>query len=154
MSKFDYESMVQRALRRVVVDSLKIAAQQGLGSTNHFYISFQTDRPDVHLSDRLRGKHPEEMTIVLQHQFWNLTIDETQFSVSLSFDGEDETLTVPLVAVTRFLDPYVKFGLEFAPEEGPQDKTRKAPTKTTPEETDSDSGSKDNVVKLDRFRKK
>lgn len=155
MARFDYESMVQKALRGVVFESLKEVETGGLSGSHHFYITFQTDRPDVKMSQVLRDQHPEEITIVLQHQFWNLKVDPNVFSVTLSFDGRDEHLTVPIAAVTRFLDPYVKFGLEFAPDDsfgGGDDPSGLKPQEASLKNDKGEVGA--NVITMDQFRKK
>ena len=105
--------MVERALRGVVRDALARLAQEGPRGAHHFYIGFATQMPGVVLPESLRGKYPEEMTIVLQHQFWNLAVHETEFEVELSFDNIPEKLVIPFNAIKGFLDPAVQFGLQF-----------------------------------------
>ncbi|WP_040622062.1 SspB family protein [Rhodovulum sp. PH10] len=109
-----YDILTQDALRGVVRTVLTDAAAKGLPGEHHFYISFDTRAPGVKLSPRLLGQYPEEMTIVLQHQFWDLTVKEDVFEVGLSFNGIPERLVVPLAAIKGFFDPSVQFGLEFA----------------------------------------
>jgi hypothetical protein len=108
-----YDLLVQDALKGVVRRVLSDAAAHGLPGEHHFYISFRTDAPGVEVSHRLIERHPDEMTIVLQHQFWDLIITETSFEVGLSFGGVPERLFVPFDAVTGFWDPAVDFGLKF-----------------------------------------
>src|ERR687893_2749596 len=108
-----YDLLVQDALKGVVRKVLGDAAKDGLPGDHHFYISFRTDFPGVRLSPRLREKYPEDMTIVLQHQFWDLAINEQSLEVGLSFSGVPERLFIPLDAVTGFFDPSVQFGLKF-----------------------------------------
>jgi len=108
-----YDQMVEDALRGVVRKALSEAASQGLPDDHHFYITFDTRHPDVGLSALLRAQYPDEMTIVLQYQFWGLEIGEKDFSVTLSFGGKQERLTVPFAAIKSFADPSVKFGLQF-----------------------------------------
>ena len=108
-----YDLLVQDALKGVVRKVLGDAARDGLPGDHHFYISFRTDFPGVRLSPRLREKYPEDMTIVLQHQFWDLAITEQFLEVGLSFSGVPERLFVPLDALTGFFDPSVQFGLKF-----------------------------------------
>jgi hypothetical protein len=91
------------------------AAQAGLPGEHHFYIAFDTAAPGVRISSRIRQKYPEEMTIVLQHQFWDFIVSDTHFEVSLSFGGIPERLVVPFTAVKGFFDPSVQFGLQFDP---------------------------------------
>lgn len=108
-----YDVLVQQALRGVVRKVLTDGAKDGLPGAHHFYISFDTNAPGAKLSPRLREMYPEEMTVVLQHQFWDLAVSETGFEVSLSFDKIAERLVIPFDAVTGFFDPSVKFGLKF-----------------------------------------
>jgi uncharacterized protein len=108
-----YDLLTQEALRSVLRRVLQDAALSGLPGDHHFYISFNTGAPGVRLSKRLRAQYPEEMTIVLQHQFRNLTVNEQAFEVGLSFSGVNEHLVVPFDAIKRFFDPSVQFGLQF-----------------------------------------
>ncbi|MBN9442990.1 ClpXP protease specificity-enhancing factor SspB [Bosea sp. (in: a-proteobacteria)] len=116
-----YDLMVQEALKGVVRKILSEAARDGLPGEHHFYVTFRTGAPGVRLSQRLREKHPEEMTIVLQHQFWDLSVSEHAFEVGLSFSGVPERLLVPFDAVTTFFDPSVQFGLKFETQDAPED---------------------------------
>jgi hypothetical protein len=108
-----YDLMVQDALKGVVRKILAEAGRDGLPGEHHFYITFRTGAPGVRLSQRLREKHPDEMTIVLQHQFWDLNVSEHAFEVGLSFSGVPERLLIPFDAITTFFDPSVQFGLKF-----------------------------------------
>ncbi len=108
-----YEYMVERALRGVLREALTMTRDSGLPGQHHFYITFRTAHPGVHIPDRLKALHPDDMTIVLQHQFWNLTVEPEWFSLELAFNGRRELLTIPFDAVTAFADPYAKFGLQF-----------------------------------------
>jgi hypothetical protein len=108
-----YDLLVQDALKGVVRKVLGDAAKDGLPGEHHFYISFRTDFPGVRISPRLREKYPEDMTIVLQHQFWDLILTDNSLEVGLSFSGVPERLFVPYDAVTGFFDPSVQFGLKF-----------------------------------------
>ena len=108
-----YDLLTQQALRGVVHSVLTDTAKKGLPGDHHFYISFDTRADGVHMSDRLRAQYPEEMTIILQHQFWDLKVDEEEFEVGLSFGGVPEKLTVPFEAINGFFDPSVQFGLQF-----------------------------------------
>ena len=108
-----YDLMVQEALKGVVRKILTEAGRDGLPGDHHFYITFRTTAPGVRLSQRLRDKHPEEMTVVLQHQFWDLNVSEHAFEVGLSFSGVPERLLVPFDSITTFFDPSVQFGLKF-----------------------------------------
>lgn len=108
-----YDLLAQEALRSVVRRVLSDVARDGLPGDHHFYISFDTRAPGVKLSPRMREKYPEEMTIVLQHQFWDLIVSDTVFEVGLSFGGVAERLVIPFSALKGFFDPSVKFGLQF-----------------------------------------
>jgi hypothetical protein len=110
----DYEALAQDAMRDIVRTALRqVAALGHLPGEHHFYIAFDTRAPGVVLSKRLKERYPEEMTIVLQHQFRDLSVDDRRFEVTLSFDGKLERLTVPLRAVRVFFDPSVPYGLQF-----------------------------------------
>ena len=113
-----YDQMVEDALRGVVRQALAYAARNGLPGDHHFYITFRTDHPGVNVAPRIRARYPEEMTIVLQHQFWDLDVGEDAFGVTLSFSGVSERLHIPFVAVAGFADPSAKFGLQFEMAEG------------------------------------
>jgi len=117
---YHYETMIDRALRGVVREALERAAREGLRGAHHFYIGFATDMPGVAIPDSVRARYPQEMTIVLQHQFWDLDVGEDGFSVTLSFHKQLERLVVPFAAVRSFADPSVNFALEFAPPERPE----------------------------------
>jgi len=105
--------MVENALRGVVRDALALTAKHGLPGGHHFYVTFRTDFPGVDIPGFLRTQYPHEMTIVLEHQFWGLEVDDVTFSVTLSFPNQAERLTIPLTALAAFADPSVKFALEF-----------------------------------------
>lgn len=109
-----YDLLTQQALRAVVRRVLGDVAKTGsLPGEHHFYVTFDTRAPGVKMSTRLRAQYPEEMTVVLQHQFWDLTVTDTYFEVALSFNGISEKLHVPLDTVKGFFDPSVQFGLQF-----------------------------------------
>jgi uncharacterized protein len=108
-----YDILAQAALRGVLQTVLADAAKKGLPGEHHFKISFKTTASGVRLSERMRSQYPEEMTIVLQHQFWDLIVDDEMFEVGLSFGGIPERVGVPFDAVTAFFDPAVQFGFQF-----------------------------------------
>jgi hypothetical protein len=108
-----YDLLVREALRTVVRRVVSDVAKNGLPGDHHFYISFDTGAEGAKISPRLRAQYPNEMTVVLQHQFWDLIVNETGFEVGLSFGGVPERLTVPFDAIKGFFDPSVQFGLEF-----------------------------------------
>lgn len=109
----DYEALAQDALRGVVRTVLVQAAKTGLPGEHHFYISFDTGASGVVLSKRLKDKYPSEMTIVLQHRFWDLSVSDSGFEVKLTFDGIPERLVVPFAAIRVFFDPSVRYGMQF-----------------------------------------
>ncbi len=113
-----YDILTQDALRGVVRKVLAEAAKTGLPGEHHFYVSFDTTAPGVRISSRLLAQYPEEITIVIQHQFWDLKVSEHSFEIELSFDGTSERLLVPFNALKGFLDPSVKFGLQFQKADG------------------------------------
>jgi hypothetical protein len=117
-SLLPYERWTEEALRHVVVQALLHAAREGLPGDHHFYITFRTDHPGVVMPPRVRTQYPHEITIVLQHQFWELKVDEAAglFSVGLSFGGIPANLVVPFGAVTAFADPHVGYGMRFEPQ--------------------------------------
>jgi hypothetical protein len=143
---FNYEEMVQEGLRSVVREALLFTAAEGLPGAHHFYIAFKTDYPGVQLADYLRERHPEEMTIVIQHQYWGLEVDERGFYITLSFSDSQERIYIPFHALLSFMDPYAKFGLQFTP---PLYVEEEGGVKETPVFDKTD-----NVVTLDQFRKK
>jgi hypothetical protein len=154
-----YEALAQDALRGVVKSALKVAAAPGgIPGEHHFYITFRTKAPGVSGPQDLLGKYPEEMTIVLQHQYWDLAPGETFFTVTLKFGGQPKTLSVPYAALTRFYDPSVQFLLQFeqAGEEVREDILEEHLTDDQPDGGEDlppeDDGPK--VVSLDQFRKK
>jgi uncharacterized protein len=108
-----YDQLAQNALRGVVRDALRKIQRTGLPGEHHFYIAFNTRYPGVALSPRIAERYPREMTVVLQHQFWNLIITDDRFEVELSFDNIPEKLVIPFNSVKGFLDPSVQFGLQF-----------------------------------------
>src|SRR5512143_1048253 len=108
-----YDLLTQQALRGVVRSVLGDVAKKGLPGDHHFYISFNTQADGVRLSDRLRAQYPQEMTVILQHQFWDLTVTDHGFEVGLSFGGVPEKLVIPFEAINGFFDPSVQFGLQF-----------------------------------------
>jgi hypothetical protein len=113
-----YDILAQAALRGVVRTVLADAAKKGLPGEHHFKITFNTTAPGVRLSERMRERYPQEMTVVLQHQFWDLTVTDQSFDVGLSFGGIPERVVVPFDAVTAFYDPAVQFGFQFETIEG------------------------------------
>ena len=147
-----YEALAQDALRGVVKAALrKAASPEGIPGDHHFYITFHTKAPGVSGPQDLLGKYPDEMTIVLQHQYWDLAPGETFFSVTLQFGGQPKRLSVPYGAITRFYDPSVQFLLQF---ETPADVEKVAVEAEPPASPPSTGDDGPKVVSLDQFRKK
>ena len=115
-----YDEMVERALRDVARQALVEVAENGLPGNHHFYLSFRTDAAGVDMPAQLRAQHPAELTIVLQHQFWDLAVAEDAFTVTVSFNQQPNQLTVPFGALLSFVDPAVNFGLQFNVPEEPE----------------------------------
>ena len=111
--RFHYDALVDDALRSVVRRVLTQVAETGLPGSHHFYISFRSGDPGVELPEYLRAKYPEEMTIVLQHQYWDLILHDDWFEVTVSFNKQQERIKVPFSALSAFVDPSVRFGLQF-----------------------------------------
>jgi hypothetical protein len=155
-----YDALQQEALRGVVKAALKRAASpQGLPGEHHFYISFRTEAAGVSGPKDLLGKYPDEMTIVLQNQYWDLAPGETFFSVTLKFGGQPKSLSIPYAAITRFYDPSVQYLLQFTAAEELEaeaapaiiPKPDKPPAKPA---TAPATGEEPKVISLDTFRKK
>jgi hypothetical protein len=162
-----YDVLARDALRGVLRRVLADAAEHGLPGEHHFFITFLSTAEGVKLSPRLLAQYPEEMTIILQHQFWDLEVSEDRFEVGLSFGGIPERLMVPFNAIKSFFDPSVQFGLQFEPSDAaaetpaanlPAAPAPSAVTAPAPVEQNRDEPAKPGegaeVVRLDRFRKK
>lgn len=158
----DYLDLTRKALRGVMSDSLSHAAEHGLIGEQHFFVTFRSNLRGVVMPDWLQEQYPEEMTIVIQHEFWDLAVMPDRFSVGLSFRGQTVTLVVPFASVKTFADPSVNFQLEIPPggldqeeetiqavavEEEAEDAIKDADDPTT-------GSSEATVVSLDAFRKK
>ena len=152
-----YPELMERALKGVVRAALDLIADDGLPGEHHLYITFRTEAPGVDITPRLRAQYPEEMTVVLQHQFWGLETDDDGFEVTLSFGGISERLVIPWDAMVGFVDPSVEFGLRFGTDleavlvdgDADEDETGEAEA----DEAD-EAGKAGEVVTLDSFRKK
>ena len=152
---FQYEKMVEAALRGVVRDALRRVAEEGFKSAHHFYIRFATPMSGVEIADHLRERYPEEMTIVLQHQFWDLEVGDDAFSVALSFQKQLERLTIPYEAIRSFADPSVNFALEFTgPPAEPQTVGSLPVPAAAPEAAAESDRPAAEIVTLDSFRKR
>jgi hypothetical protein len=156
-SLLPYEKWIEQALRHVVAQAIEYVALQGLPGGHHFYITFRTDHPGVEVPPRIRAQYPQEMTIVLQHQFWDLAFNnETQsIQVGLSFGGVPSKLIIPLDAVVEFADPHIRYGLRFQAAEPPViEEPTSSPASDeleAPTEKDAEPGQ---VVSLDAFRRR
>lgn len=161
--RFNYDEIVQDALRGVVRTVLREVERGGLSGQHHFYIAFRTRMPGVIIPEHLRQRYPEEMTIVLQHRFWGLKVEEDRFSIGLSFNHKPETLVIPFRAVVGIVDPSVQFALQFQQEQAEEpvpetplsDGASSGDDESMPAGTESpvqSDGAK--VVTLDAFRKK
>lgn len=161
-----YDKMVENALRSVVRDALRQVAERGLPGNHHFYLTFRTAYPGVDIPEYLRGQYPNEMTIVLQYQYYGLEIDDEKFAVTLSFNNVHERLEIPLGAITTFADPSVNFALQFQPampaesaivapigERAPALEEAK-PTAVADAAEGEEPPKRGEVVALDAFRKK
>jgi hypothetical protein len=149
--------MVERALRGVVREALARTAANGLPGAHHFYITFRTRAPGVSLPDQLRQQYAQEMTIVLEHQFWDLEVCEAHFGVTLSFANKLERLVVPFESITAFADPSVKFGLQFqapAEEAAGDAQPAQAPAESEAAPAADKEAKSGEVVTLDAFRRK
>jgi uncharacterized protein len=152
-SLLPYEAWMEDAQRQVVMRAVAYAAEHGLPGDHHFYVTFRTDFPGVQVPARISAQYPEEMTVVLQHQFWDLKADSEKFTVGLSFSGIPTTLVVPAAAIVGFADPHVRFGLrmdvgaarEVAPPES-------LPAVAEPEE--AAPSELPQIVSLDAFRRR
>ncbi len=165
-----YQALTDAALRGVVRDALRRIEKQGLIGSHHFYLTFKTHFPGVEIPNFLREQYPDEMTIILQHQFWGLKVKEEQFEVALTFKKLPATLVIPFAALTAFFDPGVQFGLQFKGTEG--EAKAVGPTQVSPplpapeqnhgevdepapaEEAAEKPAAPGEVVSLDSFRKK
>ena len=151
---FDYPKMVENALRGVMREALARTAREGLPGDHHFYITFRTHAPGVGIPTYLLSKFPDEMTIVLQHQFRALEVGEDTFSVNLSFQSRSERLRIPFAAVTTFADPSVNFGLQFEVRAAQPAELTALPAQIPPPEPAEPARPAAEVVTLDRFRKR
>lgn len=152
----DYGNLMHRAMRGLIIEVLRQVERDGLPGEHHFFITFDTRHPDAALADWLHQRYPEEMTIVMQHWFDNLSVDDNGFAVTLNFGDQPEPLYIPFDAIRTFVDPSVEFGLRF-----------EAPSDDDEDEDDEDDGDDDGgddptpdperhdaeVVRLDRWRK-
>ena len=163
----DYQTMTHNAMMSIVLDALQSVAKDGLPGEHHFYITFAPQHPGVDMPDDLRARQGDEMTIVLQHQFENLSISDLGFQVDLAFDGVVQTLRIPFATVLAFFDPSVEFGLRFpanqeqmldeapsAPYSAPEDTSENTSDNNDPDAPEAEEPRTGEVVNLDTFRDK
>ena len=163
----DYQTMTHNAMMSIVRDALESVAKDGLPGEHHFYITFAPQHPGVDMPDDLRARQGDEMTIVLQHQFENLSISDLGFQVDLAFDGVVQTLRIPFATVLAFFDPSVEFGLRFpanqeqmldeapsAPSSAPEDTSENTSDNNEPDAPEAEEPGTGEVVNLDTFRDK
>lgn len=151
--QIDYGNLMHRALRSLIQEVLQDVADHGLPGAHHFFITFDTTHPDARLADWLRDRYPQEMTVVMQHWFDNLVVDDDGFAITLNFGDMPEPLYIPFDAVRTFVDPSVEFGLRFETQDSDDD--------DEDEDDDADEGAEDEdaprqdaeVVRLDTWRK-
>ena len=157
----DYDILVDNALRNVVKSIIKYMIDEKDLGNHHFFITFKTKHSNVDIPSKFCETYPDEMTIVLQHQFWNLSIDDESFSVTLSFNGKQENLKIPFEAITQFTDPSTDFALQFASlskeiedQQFEQDKDSPKNSKPKPKENlKKEKNTSGEVISLDNFRK-
>ncbi len=152
-SEIDYSERIEAALRGMIRDLLAAAAEDGLPGAHHFLLTLRSDHPGVEMPPSLRRRYPRELTVVLQHQFWDLAVDETAFEVTLRFGGAPHRLRVPFESLTGFADPAAAFALRLGARRQ-QSPPRSSPPRRHREEsgaTEEDSGT---VVSLDDFRRR
>ena len=147
----DYGNLMHRAMRGLIQSVLADVAKNGLPGAHHFFITFDTNHPDVAIADWLRERYPDEMTVVIQHWFENLTVTDEGFSVTLNFGNSPEPLVIPFDAVRTFVDPSVEFGLRFETHAEEDDDEEEAEDEAE-EETPAKPHEAE-IVSLDKFRK-
>jgi uncharacterized protein len=162
-SLLPYDRWTEEAMRNVALRALEFAAKNGLPGEHHFYLTFRTDHPGTKVPGHLKARYPQEMTIVLQHQFWDLTVDRTEqkVSVGLSFGGVAASLVIPFAALVAFWDPHVRVGLRFGEVAMPDAEGDEVPEPVEqedlpepPEAAGTKSDAPAQVVSLDAFRRR
>ena len=151
----DYQQLMYEAMRGVMRRALEICAEQGLPPGHYFYITFRSDADGVEMAPWLLRAHPEEMTIVLEHQYWNLRADDEAFSVTLRFSGREADLRVPFDAMTAFADPSVEFGVQLSPPEvAPENPPAEPHGSASAEPGDDERSGDGTLIAFDRHRKR
>lgn len=157
-SLLPYDAWTEDAMRHVAIQALKHVAENGLPGEHHFYLTFRTDDPGTVIPARLKTQYPQEMTIVLQHQFWDLAVNETDgrpgtghISIGLSFGGVPSTLVIPISAMTAFADPHIRFGVRFRYSPPPEPQPEVTAVEETPE---ASAPNPPQIVSLDAFRRR
>ncbi|KCV81797.1 hypothetical protein ATO10_10640 [Actibacterium atlanticum] len=148
----EYGQLMHSAMRGLIRKVLTDVAQNGLPGEHHFFITFDTTDPDAALADWLRERYPEEMTVVIQHWFENLEVDEDGFSITLNFGNSPEPLYIPLDAIRTFVDPSVEFGLRFETQDE-DDEDEEELEELSEDNTEEAPKADAEVVSLDQFRK-
>jgi uncharacterized protein len=146
----DYGNLMHRAMRGLIQTVLQDVAKDGLPGAHHFFITFDTTFPGVEMADWLRARYPDEMTVVIQHWFENLTVTDEGFTITLNFGNQPEPLVIPFDSVRTFVDPSVEFGLRFETHSDEEDEGDEAEAETPGETPPARAGE---VVSLDKFRK-
>ena len=165
MTEIDYESLMEDALRNVLRGALRIVETQGLPGESHFFITFASDREDVIIPPKLRAQFPEQMTIVIQHQFRDLITHDQHFEITLTFDGVEHSISVPFDAVIEFSDPTAGFGLQFStlevpdeapdtPKDAPPPPDNTAPAPDNAKNAGDEAQSSADIISLKGFRDK
>ena len=153
----DYGGMMHRAMQGLIAEVLRKIADEGLPGEHHFFITFDTRDPDVEMADWLRARYPEEMTIVIQHWFDNLTLDDEGFTITLNFGNSPEPLRIPFDSLRTFVDPSVEFGLRFetqdSDDEDDEDEDAEYELDAEDDGDDTPPSGGGEVVRLDRWRK-
>ncbi|MBN8632389.1 MAG: hypothetical protein J0L76_16230 [Rhodobacterales bacterium] len=146
----DYGNLMHRAMRSLIQSVLTEVAEHGLPGAHHFFITFDTTHPDVQIADWLKERYPTEMTVVIQHWFENLAVNDEGFSITLNFGNNPEPMVIPFDALRTFVDPSVEFGLRFeTQEQDDDDEDEEVDIEVEEEPTRQDA----EIVSLDKFRK-
>jgi hypothetical protein len=149
----DYQALIREALRGVVQQAMHQVAEEGFPGEHHFYLGFRTDAPGVSIPAFLRERYPEEITVVLQNQFWDLEVDHEGFSVTLAFDADRSHIAVPWGALTSFVDPAAEFALRF-PADGDGEEGEPTAEDEAEEPGEGSADATADVVDISRFKKK